>query len=476
MPANSVRELIALAKAQPGKLNYASNGNGSSSHLAAVMFASMTGIDIVHVPYKGLSPALADLLGGQVQMMFSSVVAILPHVKAGKLRALAVSSRERMSLLPDLPTIAESGVPGYQSSSWYGILAPAGTPPEVVARLNAALVKVVARADVRDALAKEGAEPVGNSPEAFGAFIRAEKQRLGDVIRQAKVPMQVDLRTSESNIFCRREASCATSWASTADGARAGVQAASGSVRMSSMRSMSSSSASSASACAKSPAQRRYFSRRPSRVQRLARRAGKSSCARTSTRPSLSVSVTSLAQPPCAPSSASSRTARHCARTRGVGESARAVRTAVHRVGAQRHRDAVRHAVLRRHHVARLPIRVLPHHLARSRARRTSATSSGAKPCCGAQCLDGDERRVGRHVTRVALDAELARLEALAEACGEQRGVALGAIRLEEAEAAFEDRVGPFEALLRQARREDARFGGATEVQALDHRAVVRAA
>jgi len=190
VPAHSVRELVTLAKAQPGKLNYASNGNGSSSHLAAVMFASMTGTDMVHVPYKGLAPALTDLLSGQVQLMFSSVVAILPHVKAGKLRALAVSSRERMTLLPDLPTIAESGVPGYQSSSWYGILAPAGTPPDVVTRLNAALVRVVAQPDVKQALAQEGAEPVGNSPQAFGAFIQAEKQRLGEVIRTARVPMQ----------------------------------------------------------------------------------------------------------------------------------------------------------------------------------------------------------------------------------------------------------------------------------------------
>ena len=188
--ATSVRELIALAKAQPGKLNYASNGNGSSSHLAAVMFASMTGTDMVHVPYKGLAPALSDLLSGQVQLMFSSVVAIVPHVKAGKLRALAVSSKERLSLLPDLPTVAEAGVPGYQTSSWYGILAPAGTPPDVVQRLNAAIVKVVAQPEVRKALAQEGADPVGNSPAAFGAFIQSEKQRLGEIIRQAKVPMQ----------------------------------------------------------------------------------------------------------------------------------------------------------------------------------------------------------------------------------------------------------------------------------------------
>ena len=190
VPAKSVKELVALAKAQPGRLNYASNGNGSSSHLAAVMFSSLTGIEMVHVPYKGLSPALTDLLGGQVQLMFSSVVAIVPHVKEEKLRALAVSSQQRTSLMPDLPTIAESGVAGYETSSWYGILAPAGTPNEIVARLNAALVKVIAQPDVRDALAKEGATPVGNSPQAFAAFIEAEKQRMGNLIRQAKLAME----------------------------------------------------------------------------------------------------------------------------------------------------------------------------------------------------------------------------------------------------------------------------------------------
>ena len=190
VPANSAHELIALARARPGKLNYASNGNGSSSHLAAEMFASMTGIDIVHIPYKGLSPALTDLLGGQVQLMFSSVVAILPHVQSGKLRALAVSGAKRLSLMPDLPTIAEAGVPGYQTSSWYGILAPAGTPRDIVSRLNAEIVKTLAEPDVRKALASEGADPVGNSPEEFAIYIQAEKDRLGKLIRNSKIPMQ----------------------------------------------------------------------------------------------------------------------------------------------------------------------------------------------------------------------------------------------------------------------------------------------
>ena len=190
VPAQSVQELIAYAKSHPGKLNYASNGNGSSSHLAAVMFASMTGTDMVHIPYKGLSPALTDLLSGQDQLMFSSVVAILPHVRAGKLRALAVTSRKRMALLPDIPTIAESGVANYETSSWYGILAPAGTPPEIVRRLDDEIVEVLAQDDVRKALAREGAEPVGDTPEEFTAFIRAEKQRMGDVIKSSKLVVQ----------------------------------------------------------------------------------------------------------------------------------------------------------------------------------------------------------------------------------------------------------------------------------------------
>src|SRR5258706_2626520 len=135
----SIREFIALARSKPGQFNYASNGNGSSSHLAAVMFDAMAGVSMVHVPYKGLSPALTDLLSGRVQLMFSSVVAILPHIKSGKLRGLALTGNRRLPSMPDLPTIAESGLPGYEASSWYGVLAPAGTPREIVARLNAEL-------------------------------------------------------------------------------------------------------------------------------------------------------------------------------------------------------------------------------------------------------------------------------------------------------------------------------------------------
>src|SRR5437016_11299545 len=190
VPAASFKAFVALARARPGQLNYASNGNGSSSHLAAVMFDSMTGVDMVHVPYKGLSPALTDLLSGRVQLMFSSVVAILPHVKAGKLRGLAVTGSRRLASMPNLPTIAESGVPGYEASSWYGVLAPAGTPREIVARLNAELVKALEQPEVRTSLLAEGAEPIGGTPEQFAAHIRSEKERLGKLIRKAKIRLE----------------------------------------------------------------------------------------------------------------------------------------------------------------------------------------------------------------------------------------------------------------------------------------------
>ena len=190
VPADSFKAFVALARSRPGQLNYASNGNGSSSHLAAVMFDTMTGVDMVHVPYKGLSPALTDLLSGRVQLMFSSVVAILPHIKSEKLRGLAVTGRRRLPSMPDLPTIAESGLPGYEASSWYGVLAPAGTPREIVARLNAELVKALAQPEVRTSLLAEGAEPIGGTPEQFAAHIGSEKERLGKLIREAKIRLE----------------------------------------------------------------------------------------------------------------------------------------------------------------------------------------------------------------------------------------------------------------------------------------------
>ena len=190
VPADSFKAFVALARSRPGQLNYASNGNGSSSHLAAVMFGSMTGVDMVHVPYKGLSPALTDLLSGRVQLMFSSVVAILPHIKSEKLRGLAVTGSRRLPSMPDLPTIAESGLPGYEASSWYGVLAPAGTPREIVVKLNAEFVKALAQPEVRTSLLAEGAEPVGGTPEQFAAHIRYEKERLGKLIREAKIRLE----------------------------------------------------------------------------------------------------------------------------------------------------------------------------------------------------------------------------------------------------------------------------------------------
>jgi len=190
VPARSLADFVAHAKKNPGTLNFASNGNGSSSQLAAVMFESMAGVDMVHVPYKGLSPALADLLSGQVQLMFSSVVAIVPQIRAGKVRGLAVTGAKRLALLPELPTVAESGYPGYETSSWYGILAPAGTPREIVTKLNAELAKTLERPEVRNSLIAEGAEPVGGSPEAFAAHIRSEKERLGKLIRDAKIRLE----------------------------------------------------------------------------------------------------------------------------------------------------------------------------------------------------------------------------------------------------------------------------------------------
>jgi tripartite-type tricarboxylate transporter receptor subunit TctC len=173
-----VRQLIDYAKKNPGKLNYASNGNGSSSQLAAVIFNSMAGTEMVHVPYKGLAPALLDLLSGTVQLMFSSSVAIMPAVQAGKLRVLGVTSPKRMPSLPNVPTIAEEGLPGYETGSWYGILAPAGTPPDVVNRLNAEINKALKDPEVRERLANDAADPVGGSPQVFAEHIRAELVRM----------------------------------------------------------------------------------------------------------------------------------------------------------------------------------------------------------------------------------------------------------------------------------------------------------
>ena len=190
LPARTLAEFTALAKASPGRINYATNGSGSSAQLAAVLYESMAGVQMVHVPYKGLAPALVDLLAGEVQAMFSSVVAIVPNIKAGRLRALAVTGKRRAALLPDVPTLDESGVPGYEAGSWYGILAPAGTPQAIVAKLHEAIVRALAQPEVRERLVSEGAEVIGSTPEAFAAHITAELARMGKLIRDAGIRME----------------------------------------------------------------------------------------------------------------------------------------------------------------------------------------------------------------------------------------------------------------------------------------------
>ncbi|HSN41737.1 MAG TPA: tripartite tricarboxylate transporter substrate binding protein [Burkholderiales bacterium] len=187
LPAKSVKELIALAKAQPGRLNFASPGSGNSGHLAGELFNSMAGVKIVHVPYKGAGPAIADLLGGQVQMMYSSIPSVLPHVQAGRLNALAIGSAKRLSTLPNIPTIAESGVPKYEAYSWVGMVAPAGTPGEIVAKLNREIIDILKVKQVADNLNQQGAVPDYQSPEAFRAYIKAEIAKWGAVVRAANI-------------------------------------------------------------------------------------------------------------------------------------------------------------------------------------------------------------------------------------------------------------------------------------------------
>ena len=187
VPARTVAELTAYARAHPGKLNYASNGAGSAAQLAAAMYESMAGVKMVHVPYKGIAPAMTDLLSGEVQLMFGTVVALVPHIQAGKLRPLAVTSKTRSALLPDVPTMAESGLPEYEAGSWYGIMAPAGTPSEIIDRLHGGIVTALAQPDVAKRLAAEGAVVIGSTPAAFAAHLKRELARVGKVVRAAGI-------------------------------------------------------------------------------------------------------------------------------------------------------------------------------------------------------------------------------------------------------------------------------------------------
>jgi tripartite-type tricarboxylate transporter receptor subunit TctC len=187
LPVNTVQELIAYAKARPGKLNYASAGNGSTHHFCGELLKSMTGIDMQHIPYKGSGPGIAGLLGGEVSMMFSNVADIGSQIKAGKVKPLAVTATKRASTLPEVPTMAEAGLPDFVITSWFGLLVPAGTPAPIVARLNAETVKVLGRAEVKSTLAAQGLEVAPSSPEAFAAHIQSEIARFTKIARAAGI-------------------------------------------------------------------------------------------------------------------------------------------------------------------------------------------------------------------------------------------------------------------------------------------------
>jgi tripartite-type tricarboxylate transporter receptor subunit TctC len=183
LPANNVAELIALAKSKPGELNFASSGNGQSTHLSAELFAAMAGVKMKHIPYKGSAPALTDTMGGQTHLMFDTMLSAMPHVKGGKLKALAVTSAARSPVAPDVPTVAESGLPGYEAIAWNGLLAPTGTPPEVLSRLSAELKKVLAAPDVKEKFEAQGFAASWNSPEDFGRFMNAEVDKWAKVVK-----------------------------------------------------------------------------------------------------------------------------------------------------------------------------------------------------------------------------------------------------------------------------------------------------
>ena len=185
LPMNSVQELIAYAKANPGKLNFASSGNGTSIHLSAELFKTMTGVQMAHIPYKGSAPALQDLAGGQVQLMFDNLPSSLALIKAGRLKALAVTSKARAQALPDVPTIAESGLPGFEASSWFGLLVPTGTPQPVIAKVNAEIAKWLATPEAKEKLLAQGATAAGGTPEDFARHIAAETAKWQKVVKES---------------------------------------------------------------------------------------------------------------------------------------------------------------------------------------------------------------------------------------------------------------------------------------------------
>jgi len=183
LPVKTARDFVALAKARPGELLYASGGSGSASHLAGEYLKLLTKINMVHVPYKGTAPAMISMISGQTTMTITGMVALGPHVKSSRLKLLGVATLKRLTIMPDVPTLNESGVPGYDANQWYGVLAPAATPRDIIAKLHADIVKVMARPDVKERLAADGAEPVANTPEQFAAHIKSEIARWAPVVK-----------------------------------------------------------------------------------------------------------------------------------------------------------------------------------------------------------------------------------------------------------------------------------------------------
>ena len=185
LPAKNLKELLALARAQPGKLNYASSGIGSANHMAGELLKLVAKVNIAHVPYKGNAPALTDLIGGHVEILISGVPAVIGQIKNGRVRAIAIASLKRFPALPDTPTIDESGLKGFEATTWFGVMAPIKTPREIVTRLNSDLARITVAADVRERFIGEGVEPIGGTPELFAAFIREEIDKYAKVVKAA---------------------------------------------------------------------------------------------------------------------------------------------------------------------------------------------------------------------------------------------------------------------------------------------------
>ena len=190
VPARDVGELIALAKAKPGQINFASFGNGSIAHLSGELLNTTSGIRMTHVAYKGVPQSLGDVITGQVEVMLPTIPSALPHVRSGKLRGLAVTSRQRSPLAPELPTMIEAGIPGYEASTWFGFFFPAGTPPAIVARLHAEVVRILGLAEVRSQFKNQGFDPVGNTPEEFRRYIREEMEKYANIVKAAGVKVE----------------------------------------------------------------------------------------------------------------------------------------------------------------------------------------------------------------------------------------------------------------------------------------------